>query len=74
MWHELASNPRAISEIFKKPPSLEKVEISMIHLTASGPRMTMIIALSTFPDFPPRKWLSDKYQYNAITMFLLMNR
>lgn len=68
MWHELAANPKAVDSIFSEPPGLQDVVLAMIKLGSDGPNMRMIVAMTSFPDKPPKRWSAYGQDYNSITI------
>jgi hypothetical protein len=61
MWHELAENPKAMSQLYKTVPSLEALELHEVFLHRDGPRLTLKATLACFPDAPPDRWVRDGY-------------
>jgi|SRR5581483_3138932 len=62
-WYELAENPQAISALYSEAPSLQSVHLKEIHLHRDGPRMTLMIDLSQFPDRIPARWKLRGYTF-----------
>ena len=67
-WHELAMNPEAVTQIYRVPPSLSRVQLTEINLHRDGPRISVHAILSEFPDHPPRRWLRDGCNVAAIQL------
>jgi hypothetical protein len=56
MWHQLAMNPEALSNLYQSVPELQNVDIHRILLHRDGPVMTISLDLPRFPDKPSRRW------------------
>jgi hypothetical protein len=70
MWHELADNPKAMSQLYKTVPSLEGLELHELLLHRDGPRLTLKADLPCFPDAPPDRWVREGYTKVSIQLDL----
>jgi hypothetical protein len=68
MWHELADNPKAMSQLYKTVPSLEGLDLHELLLHRDGPRLTLNADLACFPDDPPARWVRDGYNRASIQL------
>jgi hypothetical protein len=68
MWHELAENPKAMSQLYKTVPSLEGLEPHELLLHRDGPRLTLKADFPCFPDAPPDRWVREGYTKVSIQL------
>ena len=45
-WHELSMNPEAVTQIYRVPPSLSRVQLTEVELHRDGPRIRVHAVLS----------------------------
>ena len=67
-WYKLATNPRAISEIYTNVPSLEGIRLNEVRFYEDGPRITFFLDIRTFPENVPARW--KQRRYNALSLQL----
>lgn len=56
MWYECLENSAFIKRIIKSIPELTNVELWDVDLNIGNDQITTIVGMSTFVDFPPKKW------------------
>ncbi|MGW8981485.1 Imm50 family immunity protein [Streptomyces parvus] len=61
-WTELLNNPEAINATYHRdPPDLRGVRMHEVSLQVEVPTLKLRFDLPAYPDRPPRKWLTQKY-------------
>lgn len=56
MWTNYLEDTFFISKIFKKVPDLIDIELFNIDVNIGADRITILININTFVDYPPKKW------------------
>lgn len=69
-WPNFLENPKAITNVYTTPPSLDGVHIDSLKFDWRGSIVTVTVLLRDFPEKPPLRWLQDKA--NAVTIDLQM--
>lgn len=67
-WFELTENPKAITSLFERPPSLEAVEVMRIKIDRDGPTIELTLGLNEYPTSKPARWKQS--DANAATLNL----
>jgi hypothetical protein len=61
MWANVLNNNSYIFKLYDNVPELNDVRISSILYGDEGDRVTIILDLPLYPDNPPSKWISSKF-------------
>lgn len=70
-WVTHLGNKRPIESLYSKSPSLSEVRLHEVRLHQDGPRVSLRFDLNEFPDTPPRKWITGKFNRAQMTLVLV---
>ncbi|MGX1810000.1 Imm50 family immunity protein [Nocardia sp. NPDC055321] len=69
-WLDLVVDPQPIRSVFKESePSLTGISLQSLCMHRDGPRVTLRVDLSSYPDNPPAKWVQR--QANTVQVELM---
>ncbi|MEZ5944332.1 MAG: Imm50 family immunity protein [Planctomycetaceae bacterium] len=70
-WSTLLLRKQAVESIYSTTPPLVGVRLHEVRQHEDGPRVSLRFDLNDFPDKPPQKWLTSKFNRVQLTLMLI---
>lgn len=72
LWTNHLVSTQYIDSIYhSNKPSLNKVDIHEINFHRDGPKISIRINLNDYPENPPKKWVTQKFNTVQLTLSLI---